>query len=158
MESGYRAIPQDGGNPTQVNDAIPAHATAGWSVGWLVGSLAYYTHYASSTLLSSPLSSSIKTFPLSLSLSHLSPFSQPSLAHSMGRSRMWVRVDGEAGRRRSVKECRDPGSPSLWRRERGEGGGERAILDNVICSIACSHGDGDRLGSCMTRVIFVDQG
>ena len=110
--------------------SLYAHATAGWLVGWQLGIL------HALCVKHSPLSSSIKTFPLS-------PFSQPSLTHSMGRSRMWVRVDGEDGRgRRSVKECRDPGSPSLE-------AGERAILDNVICSIASSHGDGDRLASCM---------
>ena len=96
LKIGHWTIPQNGGNPTQVNDAIslPRSQRRRRRVG--VGSLAYYTHYASSTLL---FSSSIKTFAASLPSSFLSAL---SLSHSMGRSRMWVRVE------RSVKECRDP--------------------------------------------------
>ena len=150
MEIGYRAIPQDGGNPTQVNDAIsappflPLCPCNGGLVGWLA---AWHTTRIMRQALSSPLSSSIKTFPLSLSLISARSLSPRSLTQ-------WA--DHECGSEwmeRTTTECkgmqRSGLSLSLEAGVRGRGEGERAILDNVICSIACSHGDGDRLASCM---------
>ena len=152
------AIPRDGGNPTRVNDAISALPSYLPLVGWLVGSLAYYTHYASSTLPSSPLSSSIKTFPLPLS--HLSSFSQPSLSHSLNGPITNVGQSGWSGR--TTTECKGMQRSGLSLSKGGREGGAREQYWTTSFAALLAAMRGGRptrlMHGIMTCVRFVDQG